>query len=885
MMAFTELFKPIKLGTLEIKNRIGGACTTTGGADINGYITENALATYAARAAGGAGVVCIECTFASNFGAETTSFGNPRISDRSYWPGLSDLAETIQSFGAKAMIQITPSFGRQGSSSLSGKMPPAPSPIPYERPKDFDMRLMPYGYEARASQDRKNKPPREVTREEIEYMEKQYPDAVTAARICGFDAVEVHSPHGYMIWEFLSLRSNRRTDEYGGNLENRMRFLKNIIMNTRKRIGPDFPFGIRLSGDEHMPDGMDEEEVLIVAQEMEALGIDWVHVSDGSYEARHKLFPQDALCMVNHGAAFKKVLKVPVLVPSVHDPYLAEEIIKEGKADMVTLGRQLISDPQWPHKVKEGRIDDIRTCIRCNVCLARFNRGHRIRCVQNPEVGREKYYPKYQRPEVRPNEPPCEVACPAHLDIQNYILMAARGYFPEALRRIRKTTPLYGVLGRVCHRPCETVCNREDMDEPIAINAIKRFVADYEISKGCRDVIPAPRSKEETIAVVGSGPAGLSAAYDLVNKGYGVTIFEALPVAGGMMAVGIPDYRLPKDILNAEIDVIKKTGVEIRLNNPVGQDGLTFDDLWEQKYKAIFISSGAHLGTKLGIPNEELEGVVDGVSWLRDIHLGRDVKVGEKVVVVGGGNVAIDSARMALRLGAKAVTIAYRRSSDEMPAIKDEITEAEEEGIKIHLLSNPCKILSESGKCTGMECFQMELGEHDGSGRREPLYVEGSEFIVEADMIIIDVGQVPDLSLLPWNSKLQISRRGTVVTEVRGMATNIPGIFAGGDAVSGPSSVIEAIAAGKRAASGMDCYLRGVPFPSEYIKPPVVTMDDAHMKWHLREVEKEDRTVMPTLDPKERKDCTKEVGLGFGEEETVREARRCLNCRNSGMKY
>jgi NADPH-dependent glutamate synthase beta subunit-like oxidoreductase len=220
-----------------------------------------------------------------------------------------------------------------------------------------------------------------------------------------------------------------------------------------------------------------------------------------------------------------------------------------------------------------------------------------------------------------------------------------------------------------------------------------------------------------------------------------------------------------------------------------------------------------------------------------------------------------------------------------MPAIKDEITEAEEEGIKIHLLSNPCKILSESGKCTGMECFQMELGEHDGSGRREPLYVEGSEFIVEADMIIKAVGQVPDLSLLPWDSKLQVSRRGTVVTEVRGMATNIPGVFAGGDVVSGPASVIEAVAAGKRAASGIDCYLRGVPYPPEYVKPPVVTMNDNHMKWHLREVETEDRIVMATLNPKERKDCTKEVGLGLSEEETIREARRCLNCRNSGMKY
>jgi len=186
-----------------------------------------------------------------------------------------------------------------------------------------------------------------------------------------------------------------------------MRFLKNIIVNTRKKVGPDYPFGIRLSGDEHMPEGMHQEEVLIVAQEMEKLGIDWVHVSDGSYEARHKLFPQDPNCMIEHGQAFKDVLKVPVLVPSVHDPYVAERLIKEGAADMVTLGRQLISDPEWPNKLKEGRVDDIRICIRCNVCLARFNRGHRIRCTLNPDIGHEVYMPKFRRPPKTPKQPPC----------------------------------------------------------------------------------------------------------------------------------------------------------------------------------------------------------------------------------------------------------------------------------------------------------------------------------------------------------------------------------------------------------------------------------------------------------------------------------------------
>jgi len=550
-MEYSELFKPIKLGTLEIKNRIGGACTTTGGADINGYITENAISTYAARAAGGAGFVCIECTFASDWGAETTSFGNPRISNRSYYAGMSELAETINAFGAKAFIQITPGFGRQGSSKLSGKQCPAPSAIPCEVCHDFDTRIMPYGWEARAAQNpgRTVKSPRELTLDEIEYMENQFPDAVAGARICGFDAVELHSPHGYLIHQFLSSRSNQRTDKYGGSLENRMRFLRNLFIKSRKRVGPDYPLGIRLSGDEQMENGLHPEEVAIIAKTMENEGIDWLHVSSGSYEAREEFFPQHPDTMVGHAADFKSIVKVPVLVPSVHEPHVAEQIIKEGRADIVTLGRQLIADPEWPRKIKEGRTHDINMCVKCNVCLGRFNRGLQIRCPINPNSGRERYMPQYHRPAIPAKQPPCEIACPAHIDVQNYILMASRGRFDEALSKIRKTTPLYGILGRVCHRPCETVCNRQELDQPIAINDIKRFVADYEAKNGGPAVDPAKRTKKESVAVIGSGPSGLSAAYDMVNMGYGVTIFEAQSVAGGWMAMGIPEYRLPRNIL------------------------------------------------------------------------------------------------------------------------------------------------------------------------------------------------------------------------------------------------------------------------------------------------------------------------------------------------
>lgn len=880
------MFKPIKIGGLEIKNRIGGACTTTGGADINGYITENAIAIYASRSAGGAGFVCIECTFANDWAAETTSFGNPRISNRSYWAGLAELAETIQAFGAKAFIQITPGFGRQGSSKLSGKTPPAPSAVPCEVCHDHDMRVMPYGWETRSAQKpgKRAKSPRELTLEEIKWMEEQYPDAVSAARICGYDAVELHSPHGYLIHQFLSPRSNQRTDQYGGSLENRMRFLRNLFINARKRVGPDYPLGIRLSGDEQMEKGLHPEEVAIVAKEMENEGIDWLHVSSGSYEAREYFFPQHPDTMIQHAQDFKSVVKVPVMVPSVHDPVLAEKIIREGKADIVTLGRQLIADPDWPDKAREGRLDEIRRCIKCNVCLGRFNRGLQIRCPVNPNTGRERYIARYQRPPVPAKQPPCESACPAGIDIQNYAVMISRGRFEEAAEKIRKTTPIYGTVGRVCHRPCETTCNRGQLDQPVAINDLKRFVADYELANGGRDVEPAPRTKKETVAVIGSGPSGLTAAYDLVKMGYGVTVFEALPLAGGWMAVGIPEYRLPRNILETELEVIRKTGVVIKVNSPVGKNGLSIEGLWEQDFKTIYIAVGAHKNAKLDIPNENAEGVVDGAAWLKDFNLGRSVKVGKKVVVVGGGNVAIDSARAALRLGAEEVSIAYRRTSEEMPAIKDEIEEAEKEGIKFHFLSSPCKILCDSHVCTGVECFEMELGEEDAGGRRSPMYVAGSEFIIHADMVISAVGQAPDLSFLPEGSKLQVWLGGRIATDEH-LATNIPGIFAGGDAVTGPASVIEAIAAGKKAAVSIDCYLTGKVYPGEKPPLPLAEMDDPVLKYHLREVEKEERVLMPMLDADDRSGCFKEVHLGLGKEEAVREARRCLTCRVSSMRY
>lgn len=470
--------------------------------------------------------------------------------------------------------------------------------------------------------------------------------------------------------------------------------------------------------------------------------------------------------------------------------------------------------------------------------------------------------------------PPCKAACPAGVDIQGYVALISQGKFKEALSLIRQKLPLPGTVGRVCLHPCESECHRGKVDAPIAIAALKRFVTDYETSVETEEITPAPRTRDETVAIIGSGPSGLTAAHDLVLMGYGVTVFEALPTPGGMLAVGIPEYRLPRKVLQTEIEAIQKLGVEIRLETTIGKDGLTLGELWKQGYKAIFIAVGAHNSVKLDIPGEELEGVYPGVSFLREVNLGKEVPIGKRVIIIGGGNVAIDAGRTALRLGSREVTVIYRRSRQEMPASEEEITEAEHEGIKIHYLATPVRILGKSGKTVSVECIQMELGEPDASGRRRPIPVEGSEFTINVDMVIPAIGQVPDLTCLPKNSKFQISPRVTFEVDSRSLVTNIPGIFAGGDAVLGPATVIEAIATGHRAAMAINSYLQGETLRPEEEPLSIVTIEDID----ITDIEERNRAGQPTIPYEERTASFKEVNLGFNHEMAIEEAKRCLNC-------
>ncbi len=471
---------------------------------------------------------------------------------------------------------------------------------------------------------------------------------------------------------------------------------------------------------------------------------------------------------------------------------------------------------------------------------------------------------------------PCQHACPISTQAATYISMIAESRFDEAMDIIWMDNPLPSVCGRVCHHPCELKCQAGKWGDPISIRALKRFVTDYAISNGTYSVEERTPTKTEKVAIVGAGPAGLAAGHSLAQKGYNVTVFEALPVAGGAAAVYIPEYRLPKDILNLDIENIKKTGVEIRTNTRVGKD-ISFDQLRDD-YNAVFIAAGAHESRKLGVPNEDADGVLDAMEFLKAVNLKKGVKVGKRVGVIGGGNAAVDAARVAMRLeGCEKVHLIYRRTRNEMPAFKEEVDAAIDEGIDIVYLAAPSKIVTQQGRITGIECIRMELGPRDESGRRRPVPIKGSEFVVELDTLLVAIGEVPDVSFLGEMCGVEVSKRNTIAVNRETLATNVEGVFAGGDIVTGPNTLIEAVAAGKRAAESIDRYIRGeslvgeynVTRPSTYLPPVELTEE---------EIAEAERAATPHLSIERRQRSFDEVELTLSEKAAIKEARRCLRC-------
>jgi NADPH-dependent glutamate synthase beta subunit-like oxidoreductase len=488
----------------------------------------------------------------------------------------------------------------------------------------------------------------------------------------------------------------------------------------------------------------------------------------------------------------------------------------------------------------------------------RFLRGR-----ESPEAELLKPTPYEPKP---PERLPvrCGESCPAGIDIPRYVRLIGEGRPADSLAVIKQAMPFPGILGRVCFAPCEDSCRQYKQEEPIAIRMLKRFAYDhatYEEKK------PAKRTGKR-VAIIGSGPAGLTAAYYLAKMGHAATIFEALPQAGGMMRLGIPPYRLPRKILDDEIDMVKNLGVEIKTNTKVE----SLDNLFKDGYQAVLIAIGAHQGIKMRIEGEDHPRVMECIDFLRDVNFGKKVELGNRVAVIGGGNAAIDAARTAHRLGAKEVTVFYRRSRAEMPANPTEVKEAIEEGVKIEFLASPKKVLSKNG-AVSLENFRMKLGEADVSGRRRADPIKGSEFSVDVDTIIVAIGQRPEI---PAQFELRIGPANTIIVDTETLATSKEGVFAAGDAVTGPASVVQAIAVAKTATIAIDKYLGGKGvLPIEEVKVKDLTSRDTFIQRWARESK---RVEMPSLPIKDRLRGFDEVELGLSKEMAMAEGKRCWRC-------
>ncbi len=465
----------------------------------------------------------------------------------------------------------------------------------------------------------------------------------------------------------------------------------------------------------------------------------------------------------------------------------------------------------------------------------------------------------------------CQYACPVNTPAMNYIERIVEGDFDTSLRLNFMANLFPHILGRVCTHPCETACRRGAIDKPIAICSLKRSAADFASKKPPRK----PINREKTgrrVAIVGAGPSGLAAANDLACKGHDVVMYEALPLAGGMLSVGIPPYRLPRDKIEDAVNWIKELGVDIRLNSPIDTPN-KFDELLKE-YNAVYIATGAHKSQMLDIPGEDLAGVMHGVTFMKDTNLGIRKDVSEKVAVIGGGFTAIDCARSSLRLGAKEVSIIYRRTLEEMPAGEIEVSMAEEEGIKMHYLTSPVRIIGgHDRKVTHLECIKNKLGEPDNKGRRRPIPIEGSNFSIPSDMIIAAIGQSPDIGFLSERFGIEINHWGMPVIEPESFMTSKKGVFAGGDCVTGPRNIIEVVADGRKAARSIHKFLAGAE-----IKGYKFYYKEQSPSERMPNYESVPRQSQDALSMKERLNLNVEVELGLSKENTFKEAGRCLLC-------
>ncbi|MBI2853950.1 MAG: FAD-dependent oxidoreductase [Chloroflexi bacterium] len=723
---YPMLFSSLRIKRCVFPNRIMSTAAVTRLAAEDGHVTDCLKERYKRMAVGGLGSMVIE---AAAVLPSKSSF-NLRISDDQFVPGLTQLVRELHDVNPDLKVGL---------------------------------QLLHFLKVARSGWRQKVE---DLKPEEIAIIPEQFSQAAVRARAAGFDFIELHMAHFTTLASFLSL-VNKRQDLYGCDFEGRVKLPTEVVNAVRETVGGDFPVGVRINGEEFTKEGNTLLQSSRIGCRLAKSGVDYISVSAGErfedaapplpnsppfagtgysgYRMSPRWWNPDGVQVYLAEGVLRAVRAAGFVIPivaagKIRTPDLAEEILAQGRADIVGMARVVLCDPDWPAKAREGHADEIVRCAACGYCSEADERYEKIVCIQWPRGAQNAPAPWRL-------VPPCQAACPAGIDVRGYIDLAAQGHNVASSRLIQEKAPFPATLGRVCPRPCEARCNRRHLDKSIAIKALKRFIAERALPEMAK-VLPVPRSREESIAIIGAGPAGLTAAFYLVKMGYGVTIFEALPFAGGMLKVGIPDYLLPPHIVETEVDAILKLGVELRLDSPVGESGLTIDSLIQKDYRAVLIATGAPKELQLN------------VHW------------------------------------------------------KD-----------------------------------------------------------KADHFDSFMKQIPDNTFLK-DIGISMSGNGKFGTKKGFPGAVAEGIFAAGDVISGPRTVIEAIASGRREGLAIDRYLRGSTSSPEEPPPNIIDIGSID----LARFKKRDRQNVPYVAVNERSPGFPKVELGLGEMPALCEADRCLQC-------
>lgn len=834
-----NLFSPFVLKGVKIKNRLVRSAMETGMADLAGYVTIDNLNIYRKAAEGGVGLIITEAIGAHplgrSFHEQIAAWEDENV------PGLQRLSDEIHIHGDGAMV-----FAQLQSAGASG-----------------------WGYsygqvDTEISLDT-------MPEEQIETLIQAFGEAAARVKKAGFDGIEFHGGHGYIISQFLSPAVNHRTDKWGGSLEKRMRFPLEVYRAVRAQVGNDFPVGIKMNTADYLPGGHWVEDTFKIAKRFAGEGFDFIEASGGMgfmtelRESLRKKVEEKEYYFSEAVDKFVDALKgtdtALMVVGGIGSPRVMEGLLEQG-VDFISLARPWLCEPDFANRVKAGDLRRSQCVSRerlCNLCLTKLATGS-VTCY--------KFYPGY-----------CRMQCPIDQDVPGYCALIAQGKFNEALAVIKRDNPLSGVLSRVCDQQCERIC-RGETGEPLAIRDLKRFVTDYGLKHGL--MVTAEKGMKGgrgKVAIIGSGPAGLTCGFYLALRGYNPIIFEKLSVKGGMLATGIPRYRLPQEVLKADIAYIESAGVEIMTGMTLGRD-YAVKDLFERGYKAVFLAMGAPVGAKLDIEGAGLNGVLIGLDFLKAVNLGESVEVGKHVVVIGGGNVAVDAAMTAVRLGAEKVHLACVESCDEMPAHPGELEEAVEEGVVIHDSWGPKRIKGH-GRVTGVELAKC-IAVCDEQGAFCPEYDEDVVKSLDADTVIIAVGQSMDRSVADGDPEIPVTAKGTIEVNNETLQAGVSGVFGGADVVTGPKSVVEAAAAGKTAAESIDRYIQGrslIRTPKEEKYSPFVKMQRPTAFADPSErILKENslRQVAPKRSANERRRDFEEIMGGLSEEQAIQEAKRCL---------